>query len=84
MFLLSDAAGSMAFYQKNGIYLSVLCKQYFSEWNAGVYTMALGTEEKTGCSDFSGVRFFSVSDVFPGNFRNSGQCHSHYALSAMV
>ena len=70
MLLLSDDAGSMALYKKNGIYLSILCKQYLLMWNAGIYLMAYRKKEAAGDSCFSRGSIFPASDVLSGNFRH--------------
>lgn len=65
MLLLSDDAGSMVLYKKNGIHLSILCKQYLLMWNAGIYLMAYRKKKRQAISVFLEAAFFLFLMFFP-------------------
>lgn len=65
MLLLSDDAGSMVFYTKNGIYLSILCKQYLLMWNAGICLMAYRKKKRQAIPVFLEAVFFLFLIFFP-------------------
>lgn len=84
MFLLYDVAGSLDFREKNGFYLSILCKQYLFMWNAGIYIMAVWKEETADCSCFPRSIAFSVSDVLSRYIRYDNQGGAYYHVPAVA